>query len=57
MASFEFDQSAFDELEKHINTLTITCPICQESFDIALDEPHSSVVCPHCNANIEIDSN
>ncbi len=56
MASFECYDSAFDELEEQGNTLTVTCPDCKETFDITLDDLNSSVVCPHCNATVEIES-
>ena len=56
MASLEFDSSAFDDLEDQLNTLTISCPVCGKEFDIALDDLNSSVTCPHCHADMEIES-
>lgn len=56
MASFDFDSSTFEDLEDQLNALTIPCPVCGRQFDVMLDELNSSVTCPHCNANVEIES-
>ncbi len=56
MASFDFDSSTFEDLEDQLNTLTIPCPVCGRQFDVMLDELNSSVTCPHCNTNVEIES-
>lgn len=57
MADFEFDSSAFDEIEESLNTLSVSCPICGKDFNITLDDLNTTVVCPHCEATIELESN
>lgn len=57
MTDFEFDSSAFDEIEESLNTLSVSCPICGKDFSITLDDLNTTVVCPHCEATIKLESN
>ena len=54
MAHLEIFDSSDDLFD--MDTLELTCPICNEAFDISLDSINSKVECPHCKAIIEIES-
>lgn len=56
MAAFEFDSNAFDDILEELQTITVPCPECGESFDISVDDMDSSVICPHCKSTISIES-
>ena len=56
MAKFEisgFDTDAFLDM---LSTISIDCPICNKSFEINLENYESPVICPHCKAKIEVES-
>jgi hypothetical protein len=53
MASFETFGIDDDILPDFIES---DCPICKKTIQIPLDREENFVVCPHCNAKIEIES-
>ncbi len=58
MAKFEYDDSVFDNLTASFEnpSVTITCSECGSSFDVLLDNLVSPTICPHCNSELEIES-
>lgn len=53
MAKFEY--SGFDDEGNIPLTGSIECPSCGKQFDISLDTNNPSVICPHCQTEIEIE--
>lgn len=58
MTSFNFDDSAFNELMDELNnpSFDIECPECNSTFEISLDDVDTTVTCPHCGIDIVIES-
>ena len=54
MASLEI--FGFDELLEDLNSLEIECPNCGQAFSIPVADLSGVVTCPHCNAEIQIES-
>jgi len=53
MAKFE----VFDDNDDFLpNSITTDCPICGKEIEISLELKENYVICPHCNAKIEIES-
>lgn len=53
MASFETigaDDDFFPDF------LEVDCPICGKSIEIPLNREENSIICPHCDSEIEIES-
>ena len=51
----KFESFGFDD-DLIPNSIDADCPICGESIEIPLDRDSNIVICPHCNAEIEIES-
>ena len=53
MARFDFD--GLDDVMKDLEIIEIDCPVCNKPFEFNLSDIGSTVVCPHCNAGIELE--
>lgn len=48
-----YEDDPFDESD----ILTTECPICGKSISFSLDQIGSTISCPHCDAEIALESN
>ena len=56
MAKFEFDMSGADDFMEAISKFPVECPVCHKEFEISVNRTSDTVICPHCKAEIEIES-
>lgn len=38
------------------DSFKVDCPICGKAIEIPLDRDSDTIICPHCKAEIEIES-
>ena len=53
MAKFEpfgLDEDFFPD------SIEVDCPICEKTIEIPLERESNTIICPHCNSEIEIES-
>lgn len=55
MARFEFYDSD-DILDEDSDVFETECPICGKDVSFSLSDIGSQIICPHCKAEIEIES-
>lgn len=49
-----FETFGADDDSNLLDSVEIDCPICGKPFDISTDSFTTTVLCPHCDSEIEI---
>ena len=54
MATFKFE--GIDDVLEDLDTIKVDCPECENAFEFMISDIGVTVNCPHCQADIVLES-